>query len=513
MSSYLENFNFLTVLFSIIFIFSIFSRFSSSLSVNVVSFFIVSITFIFSFNSFKASLKNYLLPISLFVLFCIISYYFSDFKYNVRNEMFLLFSGSGMYLLIGFLKPEERTKVLIIPVLIGLLLTIYIFASLIPFSKVFPNKDTTGYMSCVTCFLLSALSLSFAFWNEKKRIYICISFIFFIAILMVRSLFAVCIASFIFSTALLILGNKRKKIFSAVFALSGILSFYFLFKNSFFSEKFLIWKTALSVITDNFLLGVGFNNYKSVSLSYGTVENVDVLYCYNIFLQVLAETGIIGFVLFLALLFVFFFFVIKRLSFRKDKKTYLFVLLAVIVFLVYNFFNSAAFVSTNMLMFFYLLSFPLPLYVVEKRKERVNGYILAALLLLLIISLGIPLYARQEYKKGISFFANKNFVQAKICFIKAMGDDYLNPEYSGRLSDVYFAVHQVNNNKIFLKKALKWSEYASRLAKNNGKYYYQLAWLYHFVKNDEKASENIALAVEKDPFNLLYQEACQILLM
>lgn len=169
MSSYLENFNFLTVLFSIIFIFSIFSRFSSSLSVNVVSFFIVSITFIFSFNSFKASLKNYLLPISLFVLFCIISYYFSGFKYNVRNEMFLLFSGSGMYLLIGFLKPEERTKVLIMPVLIGLLLTIYIFASLIPFSKVFPNKDTTGYMSCVTCFLLSALSLSFAFWNEKKE--------------------------------------------------------------------------------------------------------------------------------------------------------------------------------------------------------------------------------------------------------------------------------------------------------------------------------------------------------
>jgi tetratricopeptide (TPR) repeat protein len=330
---------------------------------------------------------------------------------------------------------------------------------------------------------------------------------------MVSSLFAVCIASFIFSAALLILGNKRKKIFSAVFALSGILSFYFLLKSSFFSEKFLIWKTALSVITDNFLLGVGFNNYKSVSLSYGTVENVDVLYCYNIFLQVLAETGIIGFVLFLTLLFVFFFFVIKRLSFRKDKKTYLFVLLAIIVFLVYNFFNSAAFVSTNMLMFFYLLSFPLPLYVVEKRKEIVNGYILAALSLLLIISLGIPLYARQEYKKGISFFANKNFAQAKVCFIKAMGDDYLNPEYCGRLSDVYFATYQVSKNKVFLKKALNWSEYASRLAKNNGKYYYQLAWLYHFVKNDEKSSENIVLAVEKDPFNLLYQEACQILLM
>jgi O-antigen ligase len=129
---------------------------------------------------------------------------------------------------------------------------------------------------------------------------------------MTRSLFAVCIASFIFSVALFILGNNRKKILSAVFALSGILSFYFLLKSYFFSERLLIWKTASSVITDNFLLGVGFNNYKSVSLSYGTVENIDVLYCYNIFLQVLAETGIIGFVLFLALLIIFFFFVIKN---------------------------------------------------------------------------------------------------------------------------------------------------------------------------------------------------------
>jgi O-antigen ligase len=323
--------------------------------------------------------------------------------------MFLLFSGSGMYLLIGFLKPEERRKVLIIPVLIGLLLTIYIFVSIISLSKEFSNNDIAGYMNCVTCFLLSALSLSFAFWNEKKRIYICVSFIFFIAILITRSLFAVCIASFIFSVALLILGNKRKKILSSIFALSGMLSFYFLLKSSFFSERLPIWKTALSVITDNFLLGVGFNNYKSVSLSYGTVENVDVLYCYNIFLQVLAETGIIGFVLFLALLFVFFFFVIKRLNFGKDKKTYSFVLFAIIVFLVYNFFNSTAFVSTNMLMFFYLLSFPLPLYVVEKRKERVNGYILAVLSLFLIVSLGIPLCARQEYKKGISFFCKQKF--------------------------------------------------------------------------------------------------------
>ncbi|MDR3307234.1 MAG: hypothetical protein LBS61_06245 [Endomicrobium sp.] len=68
----------------------------------------------------------------------------------------------------------------------------------------------------------------------------------------------------------------------------------------------------------------------------------------------------------------------------------------------------------------------------------------------------------------------KNFIQAKTCFIEALGDDYLNPEYSGRLSDVYFALYHANGNNNFLQKAVKWSEYASGLARNNGKCYYQL---------------------------------------
>jgi hypothetical protein len=455
MSSSSEKFNFLTVLFSVIFVFSVFSCFSDSLGVNIVSFVIVAVTFIFSFNSFKSELKNYLLPVSSFVLVCVISYYFADFKYNVRNEMFLLFSVSGIYLLSGFLGSEERKKLLIISILTGLWLTIYIFSSLFSLSKHSYVPSLTGYMDCATCSLLSALSLSFAFWKDKKRIYVCIPFIFFLAVVMTRSLFAICIASFIFSTSLFVLYGSIKKKIVAIFALIGAASFYFLLKTSFFSDKLLVWKTALAVIRDNFLLGVGFNNYKSVSLSYGILENVDFLYCDNIFLQILAESGVVGFTFFLAILAFFLFFVIKKIKLEKDKKAYFFVLIAVISFMVYNFFNSTSFVSTNMLLFFFLLSFPLPVYGVEKRKKRFNDYILSVLCLLLILVSGVPLYARQEYKKGLSFFASNHFMQAKDCFIEALGSDCLNPEYAGRLSDIYFAMYQKNKNRFLLEKAVK----------------------------------------------------------
>ncbi|MDR2399433.1 MAG: O-antigen ligase family protein [Endomicrobium sp.] len=427
--------------------------------------------------------------------------------------MFLLFSASGIYLLNGFLIVEERKKVLIIQVVIALWLTIYIFASILFSSKCSYIPGLTGYMDSAICFLLSALSLSFAFWNEEKRIYIFMPFIFFLAIVMTRSLFAVFVANLIFAISLFILGAIQKRTVAVLFTMMGVGSFYLLIKSSYFLDKLFVWKTALYVIKDNFLLGVGFNNYKSVSLSYGIFENVDVLYCDNIFLQVLAESGVFGLLFFLAILAVFLFCIAKEIKLEKERNIYLFVLISVISFLIYNSFNSSSFVSTNMLLFFFLLSFPLPRYLTQKRNKRLNGYILAALCVPLIFASGAPLYARQEYRKGLSFFAGTHFIEAKDSFIKSLSIDYLNPEYSGRLSEVYFALYQKKENRIFLKKSISWANYASNLSKNNGKYYYQLAWLYHFEKSKERASHNIMLAIEKDPFNPLYQEACETILM
>ncbi|MDR1087352.1 MAG: O-antigen ligase family protein [Endomicrobium sp.] len=107
---------------------------------------------------------------------------------------------------------------------------------------------------------------------------------------------------------------------AVLFTMMGVGSFYFLSKSSYFLDKLFVWKTALYVIKDNFLLGVGFNNYKSISLSYGIFENVDVLYCDNIFLQVLAENGVFGLLFFLAILAVFLLSIAKEIKLKKREK-------------------------------------------------------------------------------------------------------------------------------------------------------------------------------------------------
>jgi O-antigen ligase len=508
-----KKFNFLVLIFSIVFIFSVFSRFSGSLGVYLAVFLVLCIAFTFFFNNFEFSLNIYFLPVLLFITTAIVSYFFADYKCNVRNEIFLLSSCAMLYLLKGFLNNYEKRNVLIIPVLIGLWLTIYLFAVNFAFSKFFEPGMLTEYMRSTSCFLLLALSLSFVFWWSEKKIYFYISFLIFLAIIMTKSFLAISAAGLVFAVYLFFIREKIKiktTLTVVPFILISFVSFYFLFKSSFFYDKILVWKTALFIIKDNFLFGVGFNNYKTVSLAYSTIEDTNILYPDNIFLQVLSESGIFGFIFFIAMLTIFFYFILKKLK-TYDKTLYLPVLISVISFLFYNFFSSSAFVSTNMLLFFFLLAFPLDFYNVKQRKKKINSYVIIVLFLPFVIAVGKPLYAVLEYEKGLSFFATQKYSVAKDYFINAINNDSINPEYTSRLADVYFAIYQKTEKKVFLDFAIELSNYSSSLNKYNGKYYYQLAWLYHFKNDKQQAAANITKAVEMDSFNSLYLEHITLL--
>jgi O-antigen ligase len=507
-SSVVKKFNFLVVIFSLAIIFSVFSRFSISISIYSVIFFILFVTFVFFFNNFKFNLKNYYFFALLFSVIVIVSYYFADNKYDVRSEIFLLSSSIILYLLNGFLTKNEKKSILIVPICIGLWLAIYLFVINSVFSKFIELQELTRYMRSVSCFLLLALSLSFVFWQNERKIYFYMSFMLLFAIIMTKSLLAIGISGLAFAVYLFFIRKKLKiKTFFAIapFVSMTFVSFYFLFKTSFFYNKLLMWKTALFVIKDHLLLGVGFNNYHTVSLAYKTIENLDMLIPDNIFLQILVENGIFGLVFFVMIIVIFFYFINKKIK-KDEESLYLPILIAVTSFLFYNFFDSAVFISTNMLLFFFLLSFPLNSYNIKKRNTKINSYILNVLFLLLVFLMGKPLYAVQQYQKGLYFLANQKYPVAKDCFVSAICNDSLNSEYSSKLADIYFAMYQKTNQEVLLDFAIELYNYALDLNKYNGKYYYQLAWLYYFKGDDQKAYFSITKAIEVDPFNALYKD-------
>ena len=128
------------------------------------------------------------------------------------------------------------------------------------------------------------------------------------------------------------------------------------------------------------------------------------------------------------------------------------------------------------------------------------------LLILLTFPLAKPIYAYQEYKKGSCSFQLINFLLRKIIF-NALKNDPLNPEYPSKLSDTYYAVYQKTENPVDLNMSLEYALRASELNKYEAKYYYQLAWLYHFKGNKQLASDNISEAVLRDKNNEHYLDS------
>jgi hypothetical protein len=364
---------------------------------------------------------------------------------------------------------------------------------------------STCYVNNYACFLLVSFSLSFTFWNDKRKVYKFLPYILFCAILLTKLPIALTIACLIFAAGIFFLKkHKIKNIFALFCVLASVLPCYWLFKTDFFNNKIFMWKTALFVIKDNFLVGVGFNNYKTVSRAYGLIEDIDVSSIDNIFLQVLCENGIFGFIFFMLILVIFFYYIIKKI---ENRNFYFAIFGAGISFLLYNFFSSSAFVSSNMLLFFFILAVPISqVRNVKIRKRKINLHILILSFLPFIFALGRPIYAKEQYKKGIYYLATAKYPIAQDFFIDSIYNDSSNPETFARLGDIYFYKYQKTKKKIFLELAINLYIRSLNLNSYNSNYCYQLAWLYSFYGNQEYAKKYIDKAIVMDPFNFLYYE-------
>ncbi|MDR0618147.1 MAG: O-antigen ligase family protein [Endomicrobium sp.] len=272
------------------------------------------------------------------------------------------------------------------------------------FSRFLPSFNVYTTVFAFLSVIFVSLFNNFKFNLNKYNVF---------AILLTKFTIAIIIACLVFATSIFFFKkHKIKTIFSLFFVLNSMLYCYWFFKVDFFSNKILLWKTALFVIKDNFLVGVGFNNYKTVSSAYSFIENVDVSSIDNIFLQVLCENGIFGFILFMLVLIVFFYYVFKKI--KENKNFYLSILVACISFLVYNFFNSSAFISTNMLLLFFILAVPIKQNKdIKKRKHKIDAHLLIILFLPFVFALGKPVYANEQYKKGLYYFSNGKYPVAQ----------------------------------------------------------------------------------------------------
>jgi O-antigen ligase len=89
-----------------------------------------------------------------------------------------------------------------------------------------------------------------------------------------------------------------------------------------------IWKTGLTIIIDSFPLGVGFKNFEIAYELYVNTMNVGYRNSkdpHNAFIAVLAETGLVGFAIFVGI-FVYLFKDVRRIMNPIERSTYMWLL-------------------------------------------------------------------------------------------------------------------------------------------------------------------------------------------
>ncbi|MDR1695470.1 MAG: hypothetical protein LBR69_02400 [Endomicrobium sp.] len=496
-----EKFNYTVLILALGLIISVFSHFGMTPGIYYGVFILFFSSFCYVVLERGRKPGKSCLPVFLFLAFAVFLYYASDFKYGLRYGILLLSSSSAAYFLSACLNEYEKRSVMLVPVLIALWLTIYLFASTFAVSQ--PARAAA--LPPVSCFLVAALALSFIFWRPDRKIYYFTSLMIFCAVIMTKHDFASFTACIVSALFLFFIRKdiKIKTVFTVTpFIAAAAFFFYKLLQNSFFAGQRGLWNAAMPAIKDNFIFGTGFGSYESVILYYSGVSSGG-----NLFLRLFVETGITGFAAFFGIIAVFFYFMIKKLKTAKDKVLWFSVFTAVCAVLFLNFFESSLFYITNAAVFFILLSFPLDFPELKTRANRINPYIAVLFLAFLIFSAAKPLYADRQYKEGISFFAAEKYPVSLDYYFKALQNDALNPEYSSRIADTYFAMYSQSGDKTFLNNAAGYALFASQLNKYSGKYYYQLAWFYKFKNDDDSALEYMEKAIEADKFNEMYQDS------
>jgi len=172
-----------------------------------------------------------------------------------------------------------------------------------------------------------------------------------------------------------VISYKKKKILFGLFliffaiAVINISSvrerFLLIFQSGGDSDRFRVWKLAMSMVKDSPLLGKGLGLFMSFFRDYS--PNILIQYAHNCYLQMLAETGFIGFLPFLWFLIELMRTACKRIQGKND-----FLLMglfaAVSAFLVHMFFDTHLY-SLKSAILFWLISAFLAVYLVPDCKR------------------------------------------------------------------------------------------------------------------------------------------------
>ena len=253
------------------------------------------------------------------------------------------------------------------------------------------------------------------------------------------------------------------------------------------------WQGTINLIQNNLWFGTGTGTFIYTFPGYQTEysANIVVNHAHNDYLELLAEMGIIGFTVFIAVVILFFYSTIPKLIRIKDQTAQIIgfcSLSACVSFIIHSFFEFNFHISSNIILFIVCTAitlsisysetdmryFSLPLYPVKKRKSLI-------LAMLIFIFITYTFFSSTQYigdtfnKSAKKYQKDRNYELAYSFFRKAMLIDHGNSEHSAACGDLFMAKALTVKNSIemntYLNRSLGFYNDAIQLCPIQSHYY------------------------------------------
>jgi O-antigen ligase len=435
-------------------------KFKANLSLGALICVVITGALITVINLYKIRLSPHV--ICAFAMLCAfaLSYIGADFQTNVRDSLMMFAAALSGAWLITLIPYRMRQTVLLIPVLAGLLIFIMMFTAL---SGIKPaNLLSVSVLqrfniniAAVSGFLvlIFPLTLFYAYKNKTRKIFMFFAAACAASLLFTRSLNAVLLGAFSF--ILYVLFTRRKLKAAQYVLISGTIIILCAVTISALKQNALYYQTALEIFKTNILSGAGFGSYWTL-FNYYNPNIANPLTANNIFLTLLAETGILGTAAFVCFLFVFYFTAAKKAA--RDGLNF-FIITALSCFLIFNMSCGSFFAPTNMFFFFLIAFYPFKTYK-ARRKVQVPFYLAAALFISLTLLLSKPMLAGRFASRAVVPFINNDFSYSAKLLKKAVILDPKNPNLLLKLSDAYLGCYTQTKKDVYLFLAISAGEAA-----------------------------------------------------
>ncbi|MCL2145544.1 MAG: O-antigen ligase family protein [Endomicrobia bacterium] len=482
-------------------------------SATVQSAIFVILLFFFCFIFIKKSFSDNGIYLALLPLLAVFfSYLGADFQVNARNASFGLINAFLVFFIMlhGGKKSKENTLMTLL--FLGLWVSFFIFMQ-----RFSGNPDIERSMSLniniIAGFLLIVYPLAFGFVEKNKNpeAFLLLAFIIFAAVIFTKSRTAIVLIYAINIFYFIKLKDRRYVgIFFTVVSVivfAGLIYAFFL-KSEWksFSERLIWWNAAWLMFKDYPVFGVGFGNYGALFSYYRPEPVLNTLFAHNVFLQLLAETGIFGIICF----FTSFYVILKKIlsSFKSKNADAAYMrsaAVSVIFFIAFNIVDYGFYLPACMIAFFVLCAFLCGSGESFQRKNHFALIIIVPALIAAYIAVR-PAVAERYYEKGKMYASKKDYNEAKKRYLKALKYDGKNPEYFHQAADSSFKLYALGSRTeiSYLDEAVEFELMAEKLFVHSAQIKAGLANLYNLKGDNENAAKYAAAAREADKFNHHY---------